>query len=89
MICLRRLVLDVLKPHRPSVLEFGMLIAEQGELQVKLTVTEMDDKTETLQIEITGHDIDFELVRKAIEGFGASLHSIDEVEVESRPKPAD
>jgi len=86
---IRRLVLDVLKPHHPSVLELGRLIAERGELQVKLTVTEMDDKTETLQIEITGADINFELVREAIDGFGASLHSIDEVEVENRPEPAD
>ena len=86
---IRRLVLDVLKPHQPSVLEFGRLLAEQGELQVKLTVTEMDDKTETLQIEITGADIDFEQVHEAIGGFGASLHSIDEVEVEHRPEPAD
>ena len=86
---IRRLVLDVLKPHHPSVLEFGRLLAEQGELQVRLSVTEMDDKTETLQIEITGEDIDFKLLRVAIDGFGASLHSIDEVEVESRPEPAD
>ena len=89
MTCLRRLVLDVLKPHRPSVLELGRLIAEQGELQVKLTVAEMDEKTETLLIEITGEDIDFEQVREAIEEFGASLHSIDEVEVENRSEQAD
>ena len=85
---IRRLVLDVLKPHHPSVLELGRLLAEQGELQVRLTVTEMDDKTETLQIEITGADIDFEQVREVIDGFGASLHSIDLVEVENRPDPA-
>ncbi|MBT8492541.1 MAG: DUF211 domain-containing protein, partial [Deltaproteobacteria bacterium] len=55
---------------------------------VKLTVLEMDEKTETLQIEITGADIDFDRVRDALQVFGASLHSIDEVEVDSRPEPA-
>ena len=86
---IRRLLLDVLKPHHPSVLELGRLLAEQGELQVKLTVVEMDDQTETLQVEITGADIYFERVQEAIGGFGASLHSIDEVEVENRIESAD
>ncbi len=86
---IRRLVLDVLKPHHPSVLELGRLLAGQGELQVKLTVVEMDDQTETLQVEITGDDIDFERLHGAIDGFGASLHSIDEVEVEGLSGSAD
>ena len=84
---LRRLVLDVLKPHQPSVLELGKVLAGQAGLRVKLTVLEMDDKTETLQIEIEGAEIDFDEVRDAINAFGASLHSIDEVEVDSRPGP--
>lgn len=86
---IRRLVLDVLKAHQPSVLELGRLLAEQDGLKVKLTVLEIDEKTETLQIEITGDDIDFQRVRDAIDGFGASLHSIDEVEVEGGAGPAD
>lgn len=81
---IRRLVLDVLKPHHPSVLDLGLLLAEQGDVHVKLTVLEIDDQTETLQVEITGADIAFAQLQAAIEGFGASLHSIDEVEVENR-----
>lgn len=87
MVLVKRLVLDVLKPHHPSVLEFGRLLARQGEYLVKLTVLEMDDKTETLQLVIEGPDIDFDRVQAAITEFGASLHSIDEVEVESRSEP--
>ena len=79
----RRLVLDVLKPHQPSVLELGRALAEQGSLNAKLTVLEIDDQTETLRIEVTGEDVNFQALRDAIEEFGASLHSIDEVEVES------
>jgi hypothetical protein len=82
MIRLKRLLLDILKPHQPNVLEFGRLLAEQGRQRIKLTVLEMDDKTETLQVEIVGEDIDFERIKVAITDFGASLHSIDEVEME-------
>ena len=82
---IRRLVLDVLKPHHPGILELGRSLAEPGALQVKLTVLEMDEKTETLQIEINGADIDVDRVRETLKGFGASLHSIDEVEVDSKP----
>lgn len=81
MIQLKRLLLDILKPHQPDVLEFSRLLAEQGRLRVSLLVLEMDDKTETLQVEIIGEDIDFERIKKAITDFGASLHSIDEVEM--------
>jgi hypothetical protein len=84
----RRLVLDVLKARQPGVLELGRTLAEQGELRVRLTVLEIDDKTETLRIEITAEDIDFQRIHDAIDGFGASLHSIDEVEVEGGTDPA-
>lgn len=86
MIRVKRLLLDILKPHHPNVLELGKTLAALGEHQVKLTVLEMDDQTETLQVSITGADIDFERVQAAIDEFGASLHSIDEVEVESGPE---
>lgn len=81
MTYVKRLVLDILKPHTPNVLEFTRQLAEQGHLKVKLSVIEMDDKTETLQVVIEGEDIDFERVQQAITDNGASLHSIDEVEI--------
>lgn len=86
MVRLTRLVLDILKPHEPNVLEFSTLLAEQGNLRVAVTVLEMDDKTETLEVVVEGPDIDFERIRNEIASFGASLHSIDEVEVESGPE---
>jgi hypothetical protein len=81
MTFVKRLVLDILKPHTPNVLDFSRTLAAQGELRVKLTVLEMDDKTETLQVVIEGEDIDFERIQQAIAESGASLHSIDEVEI--------
>ncbi len=83
----KRVVLDILKPHQPNVLEFARVLAEQGDYRVKLTVLEMDDKTETLQVAIDGEMIDFVRIQQAISEFGASLHSIDEVEVEGGGAP--
>lgn len=84
MVRLKRIVLDVLKPHHPTSLEFAQTIAGVGtDYGVYLTVTAVDERTETLQIEVTGGAIDFEKVEAAISSMGGSLHSIDEVEVHS------
>jgi hypothetical protein len=88
MVAIKRLVLDVLKPHHPNALDFSMLLAAQGNHRVRLMVVEMDDKTETLQVVIEGDDIDFARVQVAIAESGASLHSIDEVEVQGEGGPS-
>lgn len=82
MVSIKRIVLDVLKPHQPNALEFSRVIASAGvDYRVRLTVIEMDENTETLQIEVSGNEIDLESVQSAISEMGGSLHSIDEVEV--------
>ena len=84
MVSVKRIVLDVLKPHQPNALEFSQAIAEAGvDYRVRLTVLEVDENTETLQITVEGDAIDFEAIQSAISGMGGSLHSIDEVEVHS------
>jgi len=86
MVSVRRVVLDVLKPHHPNALEFARLIAEVGPgYRVRLTVSEVDEKTETLQVEIEGSAIDFDTIEATINNLGGSLHSIDEVEVHGEP----
>lgn len=82
MITVKRLVLDVLKPHNPNGLEFAKAIAEQGEgYHVKFTVVEVDEKTETVVIIVEGADIQFDAISDTITNLGGSLHSIDEIEV--------
>lgn len=82
MVSVKRLVLDVLKPHQPNALEFSQAIASVGDdYRVCLTVLEIDENTETLQLEIEGNAINFEAIQSAIGNMGGSLHSIDEVEV--------
>lgn len=78
----RKLVLDVLKPHQPNALDFSTALAQLGEdYHVRLIVTEVDKKTESTIVTIEGADINFEDIKTAIEQMGASVHSIDEVEV--------
>lgn len=84
MVSVKRIVLDVLKPHQPNALEFSQAIAKTGvDYRVHLTVLEMDENTETIQIELEGNAIDFQAIQSAITDMGGSLHSIDEVEVQS------
>lgn len=86
MVLVKKVVLDVLKPHVPKGLELARAIAEQGEgYHVTFTVAEVDEKTETVVIVIEGEDIQIEAIENTINSMGASLHSIDEVEVVNAP----
>lgn len=82
MIAVKRMVLDVLKPHQPNALEFSCTVAGVGpDYRVRLTVIEVDENTETLQMVVEGSAIDFDAIQSSINAMGGSLHSIDEVEV--------
>lgn len=85
---IRRLVLDVLKPHHPNALDFAATLADLGtDYKIKLTVIEVDEKTETISLNIAGQSIHFEQISETIKRLGASIHSIDEVEVDSEDSP--
>jgi len=87
MVLVKRLVLDVLKPHQPNALEFSQALAKAGgDYRVCITVLEVDENTETLQVVVEGDAIDFDAVQSGISDLGGSLHSIDEVEVQSEPQ---
>ena len=87
MASVKRIVLDVLKPHRPNALEFARAIVDQHKgHSVTLTVTEMDEKTETTVLVIESDDMDYEGVVETIVDLGGSVHSIDEVKVTSGPE---
>lgn len=87
MVKVKKLILDILKPHQPNALEFASALAEQAsEIQVTVSVVEVDVKTESVVAEIEGDDIDFERLTAHIKELGASVHSIDEVQVVSSDK---
>jgi len=76
----KRLVLDVLKPHQPNALELARAIAALGaDYQVHIQVLEVDEKTESTAISISGCALDYTAIEERINDLGASVHSVDEV----------
>ena len=72
--------MDVLKPHRPSVVELGKALSQlPGVLSINITLGEVDVDTESVKITIEGNGLNYEEIEKTIRRFGAAIHSIDEV----------
>lgn len=70
--------LDVLKPHRPDIIEFGEAIEKEKSVEaVNLSVYAIDEKTESVKVIVEGKNLNFDNIRKIIEDFGAVVHSID------------
>lgn len=77
---LRRLVLDVLKPHNPSVITLSEALSKlEGVEGVNIIIYEIDQQVENAKVIIGGNGIDFESVKKTLEDMGAAIHSVDEV----------
>ncbi len=77
---IRRLVLDVLKPHQPSNIIVAKKLSEvKGIEGVNVALNEIDQNTETLKITIVGMNIDYETIKETLEELGAVIHSIDEI----------
>jgi hypothetical protein len=76
---LKRLVLDVLKPHIPTLPDFTMKLSSiPGVDGVDVTLIEIDKDTDTLKVTIEG-DLDYNNIRSVIEERGGVVHSVDEV----------
>ncbi len=76
----RRLVLDVLKPHRPSLVELSQrLSAIKGVDGVNCSLDEVDQETESVKVTIEGTAITYDSVETVLREMGAVVHSVDEV----------
>ena len=77
---IRRLVLDTLKPHEPSIIEMAAQLSElAGISAVNISIYEMDRKVENAKITIEGENIVCQRVMEVIADLGGAVHSIDEV----------
>ncbi len=75
----RRLVLDVLKPHKPSLLDVTKKLSELDSVKsVNGILYELDEKVANIKITIVGNKLDFEEIKGMIQRLGGSIHSIDE-----------
>jgi len=46
---------------------------------VRVSLVEIDQNTESVKVTMDGEDIDLEFVQKMMKDYGAVVHSIDEV----------
>ena len=77
---IRRLVLDTLKPHEPSIIEMADELSElEGVSAVNISIYEIDRKVENAKITIEGENISYPRVSEVMSELGGVVHSIDEV----------
>jgi hypothetical protein len=75
---IRRLVLDVLKPYEPSIIDLAQELSElEGIDGVNISIYEIDRKVENAKITIQGKNIVYDEVLKVIQDNGGAVHSID------------
>ncbi len=78
----KRLLLDVLKPREISIVELARAIgAVDGVEAVDIVVSEVDSKTETIKVTVSGPKIDHDSVSKIMEKYGVSIRGVDEISV--------
>ena len=77
-----RLVLDVLKLRDPPLHQFAVQLGSIPNVDnVKVSVVEIDQITESVKVTVEGRNIDLDSVQTIMKDHGATIHSIDEVVV--------
>ncbi len=77
---IRRLVLDVLKPHTPRIPDLAIMIARDTKVDsVNISVKEVDANTESITITLEGDNMSYDSIKAVLEQAGAVVHSIDQV----------
>ncbi len=77
---IKRLILDVLKPHNPSIVEVSRQLSDlSGVSGVNCELEEVDKETDSIKITIEGTDIGYQDVERTLESMGAVIHSVDGV----------
>jgi hypothetical protein len=75
---IRRLVLDVLKPYEPSIIDLArQLSVLEGIDGVNISIYEIDRKVENAKVTVQGKNIVYDEVLKVIQDNGGAVHSID------------
>ncbi|WP_335999060.1 DUF211 domain-containing protein [Halorientalis halophila] len=80
MAATRRLVIDVLKPHDPPLLEFTDHLAELESVEgATASLIELDREVQNVKVTVEGADLRFEAVEDAVDELGGTIHSVDQV----------
>lgn len=82
------LVLDVMKPHNPTVIEYAnSLMNIDGVEGVNIIAIEVDKEVENIELHIHGKDLDFDIIRDEIRELAGAIHSVDQVIAGNIPDP--
>jgi hypothetical protein len=77
---IRRIVLDVLKPLDPSIIELSAELSDLAGVEaVNISIYEIDRRVENAKITLEGSDLNYHEVERVIGDSGGTVHSIDEV----------
>lgn len=77
---IRRLVLDVMKPHNPDILEFADAVAGcSGVEGVNAVLVETDREVQNIKLTIEGDDLEAAAIEETVVDLGGTVHSIDQV----------
>jgi hypothetical protein len=77
---LRRVTLDILKPHDPTLLEFTDRIATVETVDgVTSSLIEHDREVQNVELTVEGEQLDYEAIEAAVDELGGTVHSVDQV----------
>lgn len=76
---LRRLVIDVLKPHDPPLHEFAGSLADVERVDgVNVSLVELDREVQNVKLTCEGEALEYGAIEAAVEQLGGTVHSVDE-----------
>lgn len=87
----RRLAIDVMKPHDPQLVEFTEEVADIDAVTGATgALVERDEDVQNVKLTLEGEALDLEEIVETVEALGGTVHSVDEVScgahvVEDRP----
>ncbi len=77
---IRRIVLDVLKPHSPQLTDLALMLTRDERVSgLNISLKEVDQNTESITITLEGDDLHYDTIKEILEQAGAVIHSIDQV----------
>lgn len=76
----KRIVVDILKPHDPDIVEVASRLADLDGIEgVNAGLVETDKEVQNIKLTVEGEDLEYEELQERVEGLGGTVHSIDEV----------
>jgi hypothetical protein len=85
MASIRRVVLDVLKPHDPPLQRLAQRVADRSAVEAATaTLVEIDREVQNVLLTVEGEDLDVDALEDVVEDLGGTVHSVDQVACGSR-----